>query len=313
MNIHKNARLTPRGRAEVIRQVLALGHSARRVGRGAAVSATTVRKWVRRAQAGEPLTDRSCRPQRSPQTTAPATVVRIEVLRHQHRTCAEIARLVGVSRATVARIVRRCGWSRLHVLEVPPTSRRYERAQVGELVHLDIKKLARIVRAGHRVTGDRRDTVAGAGWEFAHMAVDDASRWARGEVLPDERQGTAIGFLRRTVQGLRRLGVRVAAVMTDNGSCYKSHRFAAACRGLGLQHLRTRRYTPRTNGKVERFIKTSLLEWAYTRVYTDSLERRAALTSWLHHYNWHRPHTSLGGRPPITRVVPARDLVRLHS
>lgn len=313
MNIHKNARLTPHGRAEVIRQVLALGHSARRVGRGAAVSATTVRKWVRRARAGEPLTDRSCRPHHSPQTTAAATVLRIEVLRQQHRTCAEIAGRVGVSRATVARIVRRCGWSRLHVLEVPPTSRRYERAQVGELVHLDIKKLARIVRAGHRVTGDRRDTVAGAGWEFAHMAVDDASRWALGEVLPDERQGTAIGFLHRTVRGLRRLGVRVAAVMTDNGACYKSHRFAAACRRLGLRHLRTRRYTPRTNGKVERFIKSSLLEWAYARVYPDSTERRVALTSWLHHYNWHRPHTSLGGRPPITRVLPARDLVRLHS
>lgn len=313
MNIHKNARLTPHGRAEVIRQVLAGGRSARQVGREAAVSATTVLKWVRRGRAGEPLTDRSCRPHRSPRTTAPATVLRIEVLRRQRRTCAEIARGVGVSRATVARIVRRCGWSRLHVLEVPPTSRRYERAQAGELVHLDIKKLARIVRPGHRVTGDRRDTVNGAGWEFAHMAVDDASRWALGEVLPDERQGTAIGFLHRTVRGLRRLGVRVAAVMTDNGSCYKSHQFAAACRRLGLRHLRTRRYTPRTNGKVERFIKTSLFEWAYARVYGDSGERRAALASWLHHYNWHRPHTSLGSRPPITRVVPAHDLVRLHS
>ena len=313
MNIHKNARLTPHGRAEVIRQVVTLGRSARRVGRDAAVSATTVRKWVRRAGAGERLTDRSCRPHRSPQTTAPAIVLRIEVLRRQRRTCGEIARLVGVSRATVARIVQRCGWSRLHVLEVPPTSRRYERAQAGELVHLDIKKLARIVRPGHRVTGDRRDSVDGAGWEFAHMAVDDASRWAFGQVLPDERGGTAVGFLHRTVRGLRRLGVRVAAVMTDNGSCYRSHRFGAACRRLGVRHLRTRRYTPRTNGKVERFIKTSLLEWAYARVYGDSAERRAALASWMHHYNWHRPHTSVDGRPPITRVVPANDLVRLHS
>jgi transposase InsO family protein len=221
--------------------------------------------------------------------------------------------VVGVSRATVARIVHRCGWSRLHVLELSPLSRRYERAQAGELVHLDIKKLARIVRPGHRVTGDRRDSVEGAGWEFAHMAVDDASRFALGEVLPDERQGTAIGFLHRTVRGLRRLGVRVDAVMTDNGSCFRAARFAAACRRLGVRQLRTRRYTPRTNGKVERFIKTSLLEWAYARIYGDSGERRSALARWLHHYNWHRPHTSVAGRPPITRIVPAHDLVRLHS
>ena len=312
MNIHKNARLTPHGRAEVIRQVIELGRSARGVSRAVAVSDTTVRKWVQRARAGEPLTDRSCRPHHSPRTTAPATVLRIKVLRQQRRPCVEIARLVGVSRATVARIVGRCGWSRLHVLEVPPTSRRYERAHAGELVHFDTKKLARIVRPGHRVTGDRRDTVGGAGWEFAHMAVDDASRLALGEMLPDERQGTAIGFLHRTIRGLRRLGVRVAAVMTDNGSCYKSHRFAAACRRLGVRHLRTRRYTPRTNGKVERFIKTSLLEWAYARVYGDSAERRAALAHWLHYYNWHRPHTSIGGRPPVTRIVAAHDLVRLH-
>jgi transposase InsO family protein len=313
MNIHKNARLTPHGRAEVVRQVVVLGRPARRVARDAAVSGTTVLKWVRRARVGEPLTDRSCRPHHSPQTTPAATVLRIKVLRRHRRTCAEIASGVGVSRATVARIVRRCGWARLHVLEVPPTSRRYERAQVGELVHLDIKKLARIVRPGHRVTGDRRDTVDGAGWECAHMAVDDASRWAFGQVLPDERGGTAVGFLHRTVRGLRRLGVRVAAVMTDNGACYLSRGFAAACRRLRVRHLRTRRYTPRTNGKVERFIKTSLLEWAYGRVYRDSAERRTALAAWLHHYNWHRPHTSVDGRPPITRVLRAHDLVRLHS
>ena len=312
MNIHKNARLTPHGRAEVVRQVLELGRSARRAGREARITDTTVRKWVSRARTGEPLTDRSSRPHRSPHATSAAIVLRIEVLRRQRQTCGEIARAVGVSRATVARVVGRLGWTRLHVLEVPATSRRYARARPGELVHLDTKKLGRIVRPSHRVTGDRRDRVPGAGWEFAHMAVDDASRFALGEVLPDERSGTAIGVLRRTVHGLRRLGVRVAAVMTDNGSCYKSHRFAAACRRLGLRHLRTRRYTPRTNGKVERFIKTALLEWAYARLYRHSEERRAALSSWLHHYNWHRPHTSVGGRPPITRIVSADNLVRLH-
>jgi transposase InsO family protein len=313
MNIHKNARLTPHGRAEVCRQVLQLGRAARQVGREARVSERTVRKWVERARAGEPLTDRSCRPHHSPHATPPATVLRIEVLRRQRRTCGEIAATLGVSRATVARIVGRCGWARLHVLEVPPTSRRYERGTPGELLHVDTKKLGRIVRPSHRVTGDRRDKVDGAGWEFAHMAVDDYSRVAIGEVLPDERQGTAVGFLHRTVRGLRRLGVRVAAVMTDNGSCYKSHRFAAACRRLGLRHLRTRRYTPRTNGKVERFIKTALLEWAYARVYRHSDERRTALGPWLHYYNWHRRHTSLGGQPPVTRILPANKLVRLHT
>jgi transposase InsO family protein len=313
MNIHKNARLTPHGRAEVVREVVGLGRSARRVSRTARVCEKTVRKWVRRASAGEPLTDRSSRPQHSPHATPPDVVLRIEVLRRQRRTCAEIATAVGVSRATVARVVRRCGWSRLHVLELPPTSRRYERQTTGELLHLDTKKLGRIVRPSHRVTGDRRDSVDGAGWEFAHMAVDDRSRFAIGEILPDECQGTAVAFLHRTVRGLRRLGVRVAAVMTDNGSCYKSHRFAAACRRLRLRHLRTRRYTPRTNGKVERFIKTALLEWAYARVYRHSDERRTALGLWLHHYNWHRRHTSLGGQPPITRVLPADKLVRFHS
>lgn len=312
MNIHKNARLTPRSREAAVRCVQS-GQSARHVARTYLVSEKTIRKWVGREAAGDGLTDRSSRPRRSPQALPPAVVLRIEVLRRQRRTCAEIAAAVGVSRATVARVVRRCGWARLHVLEVPWTARRYERARPGELLHLDTKKLGRIVRPGHRVTGDRRDTVEGAGWEFGHMAVDDASRFALGEVLPDECGGTASGFLRRTVCGLRRLGVRVAAVMTDNGSGYRSRRFATTCRRLGLRHLFTRPYTPRTNGKVERFIKTALLEWAYARVYRHSEERRRALPTWLHHYNWHRHHTSLGGRPPITRVLSADNLVRLHS
>jgi transposase InsO family protein len=314
MNIHQNARLTLRGREEAVRRVRQLGHSARQVARALHTTDTTVRKWVARDAAGESLADRSSRPQHSPQATAPAVVLRIQVLRHQQRrTCGEIAAQVAVSRATVARIVRRCGWARLHVLELPPTSRRYERAEPGELLHLDTKKLGRIVRPGHRLTGDRRDTVDGAGWEFGHLAVDDASRVALGEVLPDERGGTTAGFLQRTVRGLRRLGVRVAAVMTDNGAGYRSRRFRATCQRLGLRHLFTRPYTPRTNGKVERFIKTALLEWAYARLYRHSAERRRALAQWLHHYNWHRPHTSLGGRPPVTRVLTATNLVRLHS
>jgi transposase InsO family protein len=314
MNIHKNARLTPHGRGEIVRRVREVGESARQVARTTDVSEKTVRRWVARADAGAPLVDRSSRPQTSPHATPAAVVLRVKVLRQRDRlTLKEIAAALAISRATVARIVARCGWSRLHVLELPPTSRRYERLQPGELVHLDIKKLARIVRPGHRISGDRRDTVRGAGWQFAHMAIDDHSRVGYGEMLPNERGGTAAGFLQRTVRGLRRLGVQVAAVMTDNGACYRSRRFAATCRQLGIRQLFTRPYTPRTNGKAERFIKTSLLEWAYVRLYRHSEERAAALDAWLHHYNWHRPHTAANGQPPITRVVSADNLMRLHS
>jgi transposase len=294
-----------------VRQVRDGGRSARAVAREAKTTEKTVRKWVARAESGEPLTDRSSRPHQQPHKTPAAVELRVKILRQRDRlTLAEIARALGISRATVGRIVARCGWSCLHVLELPPTSRRYEHPG---LLHLDIKKLAHIVCPGYRVSGDRRDTVRGAGWQCAHMAVDDVSRLGDAEMLPDERGGTAAGFLRRTVRGLRRLGVRVTAVMTDNGSCYRGRRFAAACRQLGLRQLFTRRYTPRTNGKVERFIKTSLLEWAYVRVYRHSDERARALTAWLHHYNWHRPHTAANGKPPIARVVVADNLVRLHS
>jgi transposase InsO family protein len=314
MNIHDNAPLTVRGRAEAVRRVLELGQAARAVARAMQTTDTTVRKWVTRVRAGEPVTDRSSRPRSNPRATPPAVALRVKVLRQRDRlTLKEIAAVVGVSRATVGRIVARCGWSRLHVVEVPPTSRRYERAQAGELVHLDIKKLARIVRPGHRISGDRRDTVRGAGWQYAHMAIDDHSRVGYGEMLPDETGGTAAGFLTRTVRALRRLGVRVAAIMTDNGAGYRSHRFAATCQQLGVRHLFTRRYTPRTNGKAERFIKTAVLEWAYVRLYRHSEERAAALAAWLHHYNWHRPHTAAHGLPPITRIVAADNLVRLHS
>jgi transposase InsO family protein len=314
MNIHQNARLTPHGRGEIVRRVRELGESARQVARTTDVSEKTVRRWVARADAGALLVDRSSRPRTSPHATPPAVVLRVKVLRQRDRlTLKEIAAALEISRATVARIVARCGWARLHVLELPPTSRRYERLQPGELVHLDIKKLARIVRPGHRISGDRRDTVRGAGWQFAHMAIDDHSRVGYGEMLPNERGGTAAGFLQRTVRGLRRLGVRVAAVMTDNGACYRSRRFAATCRQLGIRQLFTRPYTPRTNGKAERFIKTSLVEWAYGRLYRHSEERASALAAWLHHYNWHRPHTAANGQPPITRVVSADNLMRLHS
>jgi len=314
MNIHKNARLTPRGREDAVRRVTMLGQSARQVARTLAVSEKTVRKWVARMAAVGSAGDRSSRPTHSPRATAPTQALRIKVLRHRHRRfCHQIAAEVGVSRATVARIVGRCGWSRLPLIDPVPVIR-YERSDSGALVHLDIKKLGRIVRPGHRISGNRRDTVRGAGWEFTHVAIDDATRWATADVLPDERGGTAVGFLHRTVRRLAGLGVRVRAVMTDNGSCYRARRFRQACQRLGIRHLFTRPYTPRTNGKAERFIKTALHEWAYARRFRHSRERRLELAAWLHHYNWHRRHTSLGGHAPITRVVVSADnLVRLHS
>jgi len=297
-----------------IRRVRVLGQSARQVARTLAVSEKTVRKWVTRMAAVGSAGDRSSRPTHSPRATAPAQALRIKVLRHRHRRfCHQIAAEVGVSRATVARIVGRCGWSRLPLIDPVPVIR-YERSDSGALVHLDIKKLGRIVRPGHRISGNRRDTVRGAGWEFTHVAIDDATRWATADVLPDERGGTAVGFLHRTVRCLAGLGVRVRAVMTDNGSCYRARRFRQACQRLGIRHLFTRPYTPRTNGKAERFIKTALHEWAYARRFPHSRERRLELAAWLHHYNWHWRHTSLGGHAPITRVVVSADnLVSLHS
>jgi transposase len=240
MNIHKNARLTLWGREEAVRRVTQLGQSARHVARALYTTDATVRKWVARAAAGEGFTDRSSRPQHSPQATPPALVLRIKVLRQQRRTCGEIAALVAVSRATIARVVRRCGWARLHVLELPPTSRRYERAVPGELLPWTPRSWAALSAPGIGSPAIGGIRSMARGWEFGHMAFDDASRVAVGEVLPDERGGTAAGFLRRTVRGLQHLGVRVAAVMTDNGSCYRSRRFRAVCRRLGIRHLFTR-------------------------------------------------------------------------
>jgi transposase InsO family protein len=315
MNVHKNARMTPWSRGDAARRVTQHGASARRVAAEFRVSERTVRKWAARF-AGEGwagLPDRSSRPHHSPRATATHLVLRIERLRQERWTCAAIAEAIGVSRATVARIVGRRGWSRLRALEPRPPLRRYERDTPGSLLHFDTKKLGRIVRPGHRISGNRRDRVRGAGWEYVHICVDDASRWALGTVLPDEGVGTSVGFLRRAVRRLKELGVRVSQVMTDNGNAYRSQRFAQACRALGIRHLFTRPYTPRTNGKAERFIQSALREWAYARSYPTSHHRRNQLARWLHHYNWHRPHTSVGGRPPITRVLTADNLVRLHS
>ncbi len=311
MDIHKNARTTTWSRAEIIRQVREFGQSIRAVARTFHVTPKTARTWVRRAD--ERLSDRSSRPHHVPGATPPELVGEVERLRRQRWTAVEIAARLQLGRSTVARIVQRLGLARLTALDPRPAVVRYERQRPGELVHLDVKKLGRIGRIGHRITGNRRRRVRGIGWEYVHVAVDDASRVAYVEVLPDERGATVAAFLRRALGWFRRHGIRVRSVMTDNAFAYLGRAFAGLCQLRGLRHLRTRPYTPRTNGKAERFIRTMLGQWAYGWPYASSRAREAALPRWLHYYNWHRPHMSLDGRPPITRVVTGGNLVRLHT
>lgn len=238
----------------------------------------------------------------------------VVALRRQRFTLAAIASQLSLSRSSVARICRRAGLSRLSQLDPVPHYPRYERARPGELLHLDVKKLGRIVKVGHRITGDQRDRVDGAGWEYVQVAIDDSSRVAYCQVLPDEEGASACAFLRAAVAYYAGLGVTIREVLTDNGVCYRARNFAATCADLGLKHRRTRPYTPRTNGKAERFIQSALREWAYARAYGTSTQRINALPRWLHGYNWHRPHASLAGQPPASRLsLDRNNLLRLHT
>jgi transposase InsO family protein len=315
MDIHKNARTTPRSRAEIVRRVREGGERPTQVAAAVGVSERTVRKWLRRyaveAEAG--LADRSCRPRRAPSATPPVLVSLVEQLRRQRWTAAEIADALHLSASTVARYLRRCHLARLRQLEPPVPVQRYQWARAGDLVHLDVKKLGRIGRVGHRINGDRRTRMRGVGWEFVHVAVDDASRLAYVEVLADEGAVTTTKFLWRTLAWFRRHGIRVRRLLTDNGNGYVSDRFARLCRSAGLRHRRTRPYTPRTNGKAERFIQTLLREWAYRRAYPTSAQRRDALPAWLFYYNWERGHGALHGQPPITALAAMNNLVAVHS
>ena len=317
MDIHKNACLTPRSRAELVRRVVGQGQTPKAVATAFGVCVKTVRKWVARwrAEGKTGLADRSSRPLRLRRPTPAAVVARVGELRRQRWTGKAIAAELGVSPATVSRVLRRLGLSRLRDLEPAEPVRRYERERPGDLIHLDIKKLGRFEAVGHRITGDRRQGESrGAGWEFVHVCIDDASRIAFSRILPDERKQSATAFLGAAVAYYRSLGVEVARVMTDNGSCYRSKDFRDACRDLGLRHIRTRPYTPKTNGKAERFIQTALREWAYAQAYPNSDRRAAELPIWLHRYNWHRPHGSLKSQPPISRLGLHEDnLLRLHN
>lgn len=326
MNIHKNARLTPHSRAELVRRVLIERQPPMSVATDMGVSRRTVRKWVARYRAeGEAgLADRSSRPHRLRRPTPAETVERIEALRRQRWTGKRIAMTVGLSTATVSRVLRRLGISKMKALEPAEPVRRYEREHPGELIHIDIKKLGRFDRIGHRITGDRtrqssarghRDGKSwGSGWEYVHVCIDDASRIAFSQILPDEKKESAAAFLHAAVAYYARLGIAVTRVMTDNGACYKSFAFRNACKTLGLKHIRTKPYTPKTNGKAERFIQTSLREWAYAQAYPTSEHRKAELPKWLHQYNWHRPHGSLQSQTPISRLgLDVNNLLRLHN
>jgi transposase InsO family protein len=317
MDIHKNARLTPLGREWLVKMVQD-GQTPQAVSEAVGVCPRTVRKWVDRCNseglAG--LQDRSSRPHRLYRPTPQPVVERIASLRRQRLTGQAIAAEVGVSAATVSRVLKRLGLNKLSALEPAEPPRRYERERPGEMIHIDIKKLGKFDQIGHRITGDRKgqSNSRGVGWEFVHVCVDDASRIAFSQIKPDERKRSAMAFLKAAVAYYASLGVIVERVMTDNGSCYRSAAFAKACRRLGLKHIRTKPYTPRTNGKAERFVQTCLREWAYARAYLNSKQRAEELPFFLHRYNWHRPHAGIGAKPPISRLDLTEDnLLRLHS
>jgi transposase InsO family protein len=304
MDLHQNARSCPASRAVLVERVTKQGWSVRGAAESLGMSERRGYAWLARyrveGEAG--LQDRSSRPHRIVRRMANDRLERALVLRRQRRSTGEIAGMIGMPRSTLARWLARNGLGRLRQLAPPEPARRFQKQTPGELVHLDIKKLGRIGRIGHRITGDRRSRARGIGWEFAHVAIDDASRLAYVEVLEDERGPTATAFLRRALDFFASSGIRVQALLTDNGSCYVSRPFASTCAELGLRHLRTRPYRPRTNGKAERFIQTLQREWAYAFAFPSSRLRTALLPRYLHFYNCHRAHASLGGAPPISRL-----------
>lgn len=316
MDIHQNARLTPIRRGEMAESVisgrLTIAQAARQYG----VCSKTVQKWLARFQmeGRGGMMDRSSRPLYSPRQISISMTADIEILRRQRLNGWQIAGRVGVSKATVHRVLARQGLNSLQAIDPPPAVQRYEHDTPGALLHLDIKRLGRIGCVGHRIHGDRKQGVRGIGWECVHVAIDDHSRVSFAQILPDQTQASAVAFLMSALEHFRRLGVRIRALLTDNGGCYRSRDFSSACKHLGLKHRFTKPYCPRTNGKAERFIQTLLREWAYAASYDTSLHRASALTPWLHLYNWHRPHASLDRRSPISRIGLGRDnLLRLHS
>lgn len=316
MNVHKNARLTFVRRLEMVKSILGQGLTLTKAASLAGVSERTAGKWLGRylAQGEAGLHDLSSRPKHSPRQIAPEKALAIVQLRRRRLTQAHIAQALHVSPSTVSRVLRRAGLSRFSDLEPSEPIVRYEHERPGDLIHIDTKKLGRIERMGHRITGNRRDSVEGAGWEFLFVAIDDHSRIGLTDLYVDERKGSAVQFLRNCVAYYRSLGIRVRRVLTDNGSAFRSKAFARACGSLKLKHSFTRAYRPQTNGKAERFIQSALREWAYGIAYNHSSERAEMLDRWNHHYNWHRPHQGINGIAPMSRLSQSRNnLLTLHS
>lgn len=316
MDIHKNARSCPASRALLVRRILEQGWSLRSAAEAAGLSERTAYKWLARYREAGPgaLEDRSSCPRQMPTKTPDATIDQVLALRRQRRVGAEIAARLGLPRSTVARLLKRHGLGKLRALDPPPApTQRYCRHHPGELLHLDVKKLGKIRGIGRRVTGNQRDRARGVGWEYVHVCVDDASRLAYVEIMPDERKGSAVAFLERALAWFARQGVRVQAVMTDNAPCYISKHFATACCRQALRHVRIRPYRPQTNGKAERFIQTMLREWAYRWVYRSSAQRRERLRVFLHFYNYHRQHQSLDSLPPASRLPNLNNVLRMHT
>jgi transposase InsO family protein len=305
-NPHQNARMTPLGRVEMVRRIVEEGRPVGEVAAGFGVSERTARKWLARfrAEGAAGLQNRSSRPASVANRTAEPWIDMMERLRREYRlTAEEIATKLQCARSTVAAWLKRRGLGRLKSLDGTAPVVRYQRQRPGELIHLDIKKLARFERVGHRITGNRRGKSEGAGYDFFHVAIDDATRLAYVEVLPDERRSSTTGFLLRALRWFRERGVRVERVMTDNGSGYVARLFRKALRMLGIHHIRTRPYTPKTNGKAERFIQTLLREWAYAIPFRSSDTRAADLDRWVDWYNRQRPHASLARRSPVQALA----------
>jgi len=301
---------------EMVKQMTQSGLSPCAAAAAQGVSAPTARKWLGRflAQGELGLADRTSRPRLSPTAIKPGTALAIVELRRRRLTQARIAASLGVSKSTVSRVLARAGLSRLSDLEPSAPVVRYEHAAPGDLIHIDTKKLGRIERMSHRITGDRRHSVDGAGWEFLFVAIDDHARIGFTDMYPDERKVSAVQFLDNTVAYFCSLGVKVRRLLTDNGSAFRSKAFAKACRRLHIKHSFTRPYRPQTNGKAERFIQSALREWAYGVPYNNSSERTDMLDRWIHHYNWHRPHQGIGGLAPINRLAQSRNnLLTLHT